>query len=249
MFRTPRYLEGGMSHSAQPGPGFGNNAATIAGNTMHFNLTISYAEGSVGGRSKFFGTTFLDFLAVYPIAVIAGADTILTTVSINGNPGIVHCQANTGGYIAAIVSGLAAFETAGYIEPSASAWKMVLNSTGTVPTSANAGSGLWFSRGLGALWADATTTATATARTLTVPVIPTKARIMAASINDVATANQCTWTGTAGNGETDDGALGTARRSFAQFDPTAGASLTIISTYDVISTTGNSLAAAMFMRG
>lgn len=71
--------------------------------------------------------------------------------------------------------------------------------------------------------------------------------ILALAGNDVGAANQCTWTGDQSPTESADAAIGAGRQSAAHIystnDDTAN---TITATFDVISTTGISLAAAAF---
>ncbi len=248
MFRTPRYLQGGNITNSVPGLGFFTSGGTISGNTV--TALGNASNGFVAGgpvENQWMNIIADDIWGIHPVSMIAGANTVITTVTINGNTGRVLCQSNTGGFIAAIIIGKLTPSLGGAKTPSGIDPELILiNTTGTAPTAVNFGLSYWCLRYPECDWADATSTAAATSRTLTIPEITTGQRVIAAAINDVAAANACTWSGTSGISETDDAALSTARRSYAQSAGTVGASRTVIATFDVISTTGIALAAAMF---
>lgn len=75
--------------------------------------------------------------------------------------------------------------------------------------------------------------------------VETNSLVMAAALNDVATANACAWTGTAGVIEQTDTTIGTMRSSLSRSNvPTRGTSQSVTATYDVSSSAGIVLAAA-----
>lgn len=249
LFRTPRYIQGGNLLTTVPGLGFFSaNNVTISGNTITgvFHSTNGFTSGDAD-ESQYFGLFAQDFYVLLPVTLIAGADTVVSGFSYNGTPGNVICQTNTGGYVAAIVVGYGAPYIGGNIAQHAGTpGRILVNTTGTAPTAASIGTSCWCLRYPTCDWSDASSTAADTARTLTIPEVTTSHRVIATSINDVGTANSCTWSGTAGVSETDDGSVGSARLSHAQGISGTGTSRTVISTYAVTSVNGIAMAAAMF---
>lgn len=204
-------------------------SATISGS----NFTASLAPAA-GAAFRYENTLF-----ACPIYLIAGADTVLKTASIDGIPASIDVQTNTGGFIVAIVS---------VFIPStrqSSTAYLTVQCVGTAPTSVRVG-GLYIGVGLTRLapFVASSTTTAATSRNVSLPYYA-NGFLLCAAINDVATANQCTWTGTTNPTELDDAALGTARGSSAfRATGTESQAFSITATFDVISIGGISLAVA-----
>ncbi len=212
---------------------FGSNsgASTVSGNTLFLT--------TVAQNNRLCADRFANTLWVFAVNIVAGADTVLQACSVNGQPAKINVQANTAGFISAIVS-YYGWEINDSLVPRA-----VVNTTGTAPTASRfcftGVTGL--SSGIPVATASATTVA-AISSNVTLPCYAAGYYVCAA-INNVGAANSCTWTGTNAPSETDDAAIGAARSTASErFTATESQAYSITSTWAVMSTTGISLAVA-----
>lgn len=221
------------------GNSFGSVAMTFSGQ----NAFGTFTSGNSAWLTQMQDASKNKFVIV-SFAMIAGADTVIGPVSINGLPAIVDVQANTGGYIAGIASIINT-----YTLPER-AVRFVATLTGTVATAgiltAAIGTGFIRSRPIAVA---SSTTAVDTVRNVTLPAY-VNGLVVCVGINDVGAANQCTWTGTNNPAEDFDAAVGAARASSAARGPvsaiTENQSYSITSTWDVSSANGVSLAVASY---
>lgn len=245
-----RYLKRSSIYSGPPGvnnsvirPLIGQaSTVTIAGN----NVNALLPAYSLGAPLVALGISY-NLQIILCASVIGGSDTVLIGASIGGQPGFVVCQCNTGGYISAVLYGFAPR----FGNPLIASAIASITTTGTAPTSAAVAASVINSKIIGPLAALTSTTTADTVRSVTLPQVSRDSFVVGTGINDVGTANQCTLSGTATSlTETGDAALGTARKvnlSTTNFTFQAeGTGATIITTWDVISTTGISLAVAVF---
>ena len=226
-------------------PAFASVAATVSGNTIFFASTAVAGNAGAAGQIQ---TAYLDDLyAYFPITVLAGADTVLTSCSVNGSPGQIVCQVNRAGLIAAIVMGKVSFPMGFLIGgTTGTATTLVINTTGTAPTAGRTDNCSYVVRYPEPDWYDATSDAVNTTLTHTIPVVGQGQRVVSCAANDVTAAQSCTWTGTAGHSEDNqEGNTSTYRRSFAEGAGSVGTSRTIISTWAVTSVAAIVMASAL----
>ena len=235
LFRPPPRFYGQPSAGGSP---TGSAAAATISGTIITAATAASAPTSVVP----FG--FEDKILIFGLAIAAaGVGTTIDSATINGVPAFVDAQANTGGYIAAVISAPAV------ITPE----DRIFNLRCLLSASGAAAARFYAQTFQGALSLrpivppQTSTTAIDTARSATTDRYR-NGIVIATAINDVGAANQCIWSGTIGASEQDDAAVGTARASFARGLNIASDVLggTVISTFDVISTTGISLAVATY---
>ena len=223
--------------------GFSSFIWAVSGGNLTQGWGVTNPRWTTLGNNLIASNRNADFLFVHGLVMIAGADTVITSYTCAGMQGRVVCQANSGGMIAAIVCcvGMGGrMDTANNTD--------VIQTTGTAPIAAT--SDLYCYTGRPQLrFFDAVSTAIGTTPgTITVAGVGTGALTpigIAVAVNDVNAANNCVWSGTATSLTEDnqEAAINTNnRRSHASL---AGNG-TVISTWDVASTVGCSLAVAVF---
>lgn len=236
------------------GPVGTNNSvirASVAGVPSVSGSTIVINQYTGGFVSSYTNNARAETIAAVSLAIVAGSDTVLETVTCNGEPGFVACQINAGGYISAIVYGRMRGPAAPYVTSGTNSevWRVVVTCSGTAPTSVRNGFNVLSSDGL--IAALTASDVANTALTVTLPQVPRRSYMIAVAVNDVGTANSCTWSGTANNiSEADDAALGSARMSNATTQnytwQAEGSGATVTATFAVSSSSGISLACAVF---
>lgn len=248
---TPRY------YSGIPGPvnenireaHTGQVAFTITGNTLSLASNSGFGISNVHDYATANDRSINRMVEVIGITAIGAADTRISGVSINGRPGMIAGQCNTGGMLAAIVYGEMGSDngrSSGVAFVSA-----IIQTTGTAPTSAQADLRS-FTGAYPYLRQCLTSTTTAdTVRSVTFGPTYFRDTFYAVAINDVAAANSCTWGGTMNNiSEIFDAAQSTARVSSSANQnfafATQATAPTLSSTWAVTSSTGVSLCAAIF---
>lgn len=207
------------------------------------NITISGVNISCVTPAKTASSAltdaFADRVVVVGLALDGGAGVTLLRVSLNGIPGNIWVQSNTGGGLVVIFSAVLPF----HVSERTFRFDGTLSASGVTAGRAN----ITTLAGLSSPSPQAyglSETAIDTTRTVTLPVWPT-GYVVAVAINDVASANSCTWTGTALISENSDTTIGTYRQSKADtILPTAGAAQTVIATFAVTSVSGINLVAA-----
>ncbi len=210
----------------------GADIAAIGGNGTVVGAKVTYVTGA---------NTRLPPIANRLIIVsimcsAAGVGTTVQECSINGVQMFVDVQANTGGALAAIVScTFPIFPEDGILRVN-----VLLSASGATGARIDlvAQSGHADNRPL-SVQADQTTADTT--RTITFPTRYIGSITMCAAVNDVATANSCTWTGTAAMGEVSDATIGTYKGSASRIitAPAADiASATAIATFAASSVAG-----------
>lgn len=231
------------------------SSLSVAGAVSGQNISFSTGIFPSTNTCPISANSHQTWKAAIGIAVIGAADTVLASASIDGSPAEIVSQCNTGGYIAAIIYGELRRDCYAPNSSGASSetYKCFVQTTGTAPTSATSIKQVFFTRdGIAVRGLTSTTTAD-TVRSVTFPQVPRHSFFLAVGINDVATANSCTWGGTATSvTELTDAALSTARWSSANTGvftwQAEGSGATVTSTWAVTSVTGVSLACALFSR-
>lgn len=169
----------------------------------------------------------------------AGVGTVLERASINSIDAVIRVQDNIAGSMVAIVSATVPFMS----QDRNYTLRATLSASGAVGARFNCNVTAGFASP-DPIDAQSATVAIDTTRTVSLKS-RTNGFVTAAAVNDVATANQCTWTGTVTVVETGDATAGTFRVSIAEDGtPTSGESQTAIATFDVTSVAGLCLAAA-----
>jgi hypothetical protein len=216
-------------------------AAGVNGSVSGVIVTVASPAQTAGSLQNL---PLSDRLVVCGLGVVAaGVGTTVDAAFINGIPAFVETQANTAGVLTAVISA----PVPHYIDDRIFRLRAILSASGA--TSASCGMCVY--RGLSSMRpvaAQSSTTTAATSRTVTFPIY-TRGIIVAAALNDVNTANQCTWSGNVlSPSEILDTNSGTHRfsaasRIFGSGENQAG---TVIATFDASSSAGLSLSAASF---
>ncbi len=226
----------------------GQVAFTITGNTLSLASNQGFGLANVHDNA-WANDRAANRIETIGITAIGGADTVISHVAINGAPGFIAGQCNTGGNIAAIVYGYVGSDNGRSTR--IGTMSAIIQTTGTAPTAAQAQ--LYTITGQHPYMKQCKTSTTAadTVRTITFDQTHFRDAYIAVAINNVAAANSCTWTGTTSTiSESFDAAMSTARisgaqpQNFAWITEASGPTLT--STWAVVSTTGVSLCAAVF---
>lgn len=245
----PRFFSGpaGVNNAICRGWAQGEYALTIAGDTIFGSSSQGFGLNNINDDNTIYQLPGVNRIAIFTMSMLGAADTEIAEVAINGSPAWIAGQVNTAGVIAAIVYG----EMNNNRGRGPGTQDIIMKTRGTNASAVSCVYETCVSKYPYLRQFKGSTTAVDTVRSVTFDQTYFHDYFRAVATNDIGSGNGCAWTGTMNNiGASSALAFSTGARgsastqNFAHVTQAAGP--TLISTWDIASLNGVSLAAAIF---